>query len=279
MIISNYIRTHGFYSAHIPAMNYHHYKKNFANNERKLLLLHGIRLGGLLTWEPVIRNFNEWSDILLPDLPGAGSLNPMNKTIYDFDLEVLLEAIINLIEQLDWQQFDLAGYSFGGFLSMMLAQRLKNRVSRHFILESALLIDLPENLPTSTAGLNPIAELMQTNPARGNQSFSETVYGKNVRPVSLAFKPIPNPNPLGFGNLLKILISIYNYDDIWSIINAQNNVTMLVTEPAFEPRKNIIDVVLKKYPWKIVTMHNVDHSVIFTNPNEVAVHLKEWYLS
>lgn len=274
-----YIRQHGFYKAHIDQLHFHTYKCETEEN-KKLLMLHGIRLGGIETWNSVIPELKGWNEILVPDLPGAGALNPLNQTDHDFDLEILLQSIINLIEQHRWKNFDIVSLSYGGFLSMMLAQHLKDRIKRQFIIESALLINTVEKLHLAADSLNNIAELMKTSPALGNEYFSKLVSNEQSQ-FSIKANTRPIHNPLGFANLLRILTKIYcaSEKEIWSIIDAQKNVTTLLTEPASIEKKNMLAAITKRQAWNVVTVENSDHSIVFREPLRIANILNHWNIS
>lgn len=272
------MRQHGFYTAHIPNIHFHYYKNTAISYHKPLVLLHGIRLGGIETWEPIVQQLQGWSDILVPDLPGAGALNPLNKTDHDFDLAILLQALKNLIDLQKWESFDLVGYSYGGFLSMMLAPLCRPNIAHHFLIESALLIDTVDNLSLAGDGLNNIAELMKSNPVAGNQYFSTLVSNNSSRNFSLKANIRPIHNPLGFANLLKILTEIYKApkDEIWTVINAQPPVTTLLCEPTHEARYNMLTAIRKYHPWNIFYIRNANHGVVFSNPDIIAKALNSW---
>jgi pimeloyl-ACP methyl ester carboxylesterase len=275
---SSYIHFHYQYTSFIPGLHYHIYKNSNNSSGEKLLLLHGSRLGGLETWDAIVRELRGWSEILVPDLPGVGALNPLNKTDHDFDLAALLQALVDLLDLCRWSNFAVLGYSFGGFLSMVLAQHLGTRILRHFNIESALLSDTVENLPVIGERLNSIAELMNSNPTFGNQRFSELVSSSNKRRFALKSNTRPIPNPLGFANLIKIMTKVYfSPEVVWSIINAQKSITTLLTMPATEGKLNMLACIQKIHPWKVATIENVDHSVVFNNPKAVAKKINEWF--
>jgi pimeloyl-ACP methyl ester carboxylesterase len=271
-----YNYTHETYESYHQKLHYHLYKFDNSYSDRKLIMLHGIRLGGLETFHPVTKNLNQWSEVLVPDLQGAGSLNPMNKTDHDFDLEMMLQSLTDLIDLHGWTDIDLLGYSYGGFLSKMLAMKLEKRILRHLIIESALLIDAVENLPAVGMRLTEIAELMHTNPDLGNQQFSELVSDPKQRRISLRLNTRPVHNPLGFANLLKIISKVYCDGDIWSIIEAQKSVTNFLSIPISAEKQNLLASIRKRREWKVINIDVPDHSFVFTHPELVANKINQW---
>ena len=275
---STYDRQQGTYTAHIEGMNYHLYKNRNPDAKGRLLMLHGIRLGGIETWESIIRQLNQWSEILVPDLPGVGLLNPMNQTDHDFSLDDLVRSISQLIKQHDWDQFDMVGYSFGGFLSMFLAQHLNNKIVHHCVIESALLVDAIESLPSAVNNLNHIAALMQSNPEQGNECFSELVSNNNARKFAITSNRRPIHNPLGFANLIRIIASAFSEPVayIWSTINEQKNMTMILSTPLSTKKTKMLASIGKEQDWNILFMDKTDHSIVFTDADRVACLLNQW---
>lgn len=279
MAIHSYDKEHGMYAT---TFHFHRYHNKQADHEGKLLLLHGIRLGGIETWEPIVEKLTGWSEILVPDLPCSGSLNPPNTTSHDFTLQQLLDPIVELIAQHQWKSFDLVGYSYGGFLSLFLARMLSNHVQNHVIIESALLVDAIENLHCAGKGLMQIAELMHYDPERGNQRFSENVYRRATRQFALVANTLKTANPLGFANLVQLLNQVYKQpvEALWELLEAQKNMTMLMTKPLSIEKSNMLDSITQRCPWKIDYIDNADHSVLFSEPHRIAKTLsqlkREW---
>ena len=119
-----YQRTKKEYTSKLGDLYYHHYTN--ADNTKKgacLLLLHGSRLAGLETWDSITKYLDNWSEILVPDLPGVGSLNPLNTSDSDFTLDFIINYLTSIINSHKWKFYNIASYSFGGLLSPYL--RLK----------------------------------------------------------------------------------------------------------------------------------------------------------
>ncbi len=267
---SHYNRQHGLW--YHDKMHFHHYQ-DATQPKRCLLMLHGIRLGGVETWEPIIRYLSGWSDILVPEIPGVGALNPQNQTDHDFDLDMLLEGLTQLVQQHHWTQFDIMGYSYGGFLSLMLTQRLRHCVVHQIIFESALLVDKIENLHSSGSGLNKVADVMRTDAVTGNQHFSDMVFAKKPpRQFSLTTQKLKVYNPLGFANLISILTKIYllPVSELWKIVDEQSQVTLLMTLPLAVEKKNMLQSIQPRCDWRVIYIDNADHAELLVNPERMA---------
>lgn len=102
-------------------------------------MLHGAGVSGELTWSLIIRRLEHWSSILVPDLRGTGKSRHPSRQEHSFTAEQLLHDIKLLLEKHAWTEFDVAGYSFGGMLAMLLKQSLGTRIGHAFLLEPALL--------------------------------------------------------------------------------------------------------------------------------------------
>lgn len=265
-MINRYQRQHGWW--HDNKMHFHLYRDP-QQPYRCLLLLHGIRLGGVETWEPIIRDLTEWSDILVPEIPGVGALNPLNESDHDIDLETLLTSLIALIERHKWVEFDVFGYSYGGFLSMMLGNRLKNRIKNSIVFESALLADEVENLHQAGTGLLRIANIMRTDAIKGNESFSEIVFAKkSPRQFPISTQKLKVYNPLGFVNLISILNEIYllPVPELWKIIENQPRLILLMTLPLATEKIKMLRCFQERCSWKVIYLENADHATVLTNP-------------
>ena len=82
---------------------------------RRLLLLHGAGVAGEITWTYVANYLTEWDEILIPDFAGMGKsrfLHQQAPRLGDY-----VQQIEELLSALDWSEYDVAGYSFGGLVA------------------------------------------------------------------------------------------------------------------------------------------------------------------
>ena len=106
---------------------------------RRLVMLHGGGVAGKFTWESIIVHLNAWSEILVPDLRGAGDTHYPGQTEHPFEIEEVAHDLLALVAHLDYTTFDVAGYSFGGLVAMVFKTLLPHAVQNTFLLEPALL--------------------------------------------------------------------------------------------------------------------------------------------
>jgi pimeloyl-ACP methyl ester carboxylesterase len=252
---------------------FHLYKFNTDKN-RKLLLVPGSRLGGVETWEALTPYLQEWSEIIIVEIRGAGSLNSID-TAYSphstFTRDDLLNDILRIVEKNHWQQFDLISYSFGGYLSMLLKQKYPEIVQNHVLLESALLAETDENLDQLANELEHIAQLVLSDTAAANTLFTKLVnpHARQFQIKTSDYRPIHNP--AGFSNLMMILCDAYRNSNRWALIKDQGKITSILTEYAPTGAHQMAEQIQKKFPlWKFEYIAQENHSMLFVKPEWTA---------
>ena len=120
---------------------YRIYRNQHNPNGRKILMLHGAGVDGAFTWEPMLRHLSHWGTLLIPDLRGMGQSVPLPEDREEsaFTVEQVVEDVRALLDYLGWFECDLAGYSFGGLIAMLLKQQRSSGFQKTYLLESALL--------------------------------------------------------------------------------------------------------------------------------------------
>ncbi|MEL0638664.1 alpha/beta hydrolase [Marinomonas sp. TI.3.20] len=242
---------------------------------RKLLLLHGSRLAGLDTWGRVVPNLTEWSEILIPDLPGVGSNNPQNVTDHDFTLSMIIDSIKSLIDKYGWSEFDLVGYSIGGFIGSAFLKAYPDMILNQLIIESALFVVPEKKLSEVGVTMNEIADLMLTDPDKGNNTFSDLVSSNQRKfPLSTSVRPIHNA--LGFANLLRILGGFCLSDKVLPLIDCQRNTTLVVTEYSTREANEMAFHIKQRISCEVISIPNFDHSFVFVDPIMTANLINNW---
>ena len=99
-----------------------------------LLLCHGF-LGSAENFESWYAALAERRTLVIPDLPGFGSSDPLHT---EHSAEAMADAVEPLLEQLDIDRFDLGGLCLGASPALVLAARHRDRVGR-LILHTPLL--------------------------------------------------------------------------------------------------------------------------------------------
>ena len=93
----------------------------------KLLMLHGFGANHRY-FLPSVEYLKKDYDILIPDLPGFGLSDTLKKENVSF--EDYVEVITDLYEFLEFKPFNLISHSFGGVLSIILAQKYKKDIEK-----------------------------------------------------------------------------------------------------------------------------------------------------
>ncbi len=101
-----------------------------------LVALHGAGVAGALTFAPMLPRLAGYRDVLVPDLYGAGQTRH-GAGERPFEMDELADHLLRWILGFDFQDIDLAGYSFGGLVAMMIAAPLGIR--RLTLIEPALM--------------------------------------------------------------------------------------------------------------------------------------------
>jgi pimeloyl-ACP methyl ester carboxylesterase len=106
---------------------------------RRLLLLHGGGVAGGVTWGGILPHLKHWNEILVPDLRGTGKTRYPDHQEHGFEAEEVVADLAALLDHLDWDKFDLGGYSYGGLIAMLLKAARPAAVENTYLLEPALL--------------------------------------------------------------------------------------------------------------------------------------------
>lgn len=99
-----------------------------------LLLLHGFGGNGLWTWKRQVRALSRTHTLIIPDLLWFGashSLGPLEP-----GLAVQVDTMAALLDHLGQARVDVMGISYGGFVTLLLAQRHPERVASVIIVDS-----------------------------------------------------------------------------------------------------------------------------------------------
>ncbi len=252
------------------SIHYTIYKKN-DDSQRKILFIPGSRLGGLETFESLVDLLGSYSEIIISEIRGAGPISPLCTSNNSFTIADLMDDLFEILEQENWSQFNVVGYSFGGLLSMLLKETLKKKILNHVIIESALLAESDARLLKLADELDQIATIIEHDPEEGNDRFTQLVVPQNK-----IFPAFENPrrtiyNPLGFSNLLSILSHSYRTLDRWALILNQDHITSILSEYAPEGTQAMMQCIESRCPsWKIEHVKGCGHGFIMSKPKKAA---------
>jgi len=111
-----------------------HYHEDGSGNKEKMVLIHGSGPGvsALANWRLVIPKLSESVHVFAPDIVGFGNTDKVNKDEYTLDLWV--NHLISFIESISDEPVYLIGNSFGGALSLHVAQRRPDLVKKMMLM-------------------------------------------------------------------------------------------------------------------------------------------------
>jgi pimeloyl-ACP methyl ester carboxylesterase len=116
-----------------------------------LLLLHDF-LVSHLEWEEVLGPLAEHFFVVAPDLPGFGESEKPNPSRYAYTIEVLSEAVVDVIAALGVGRASIVGHGLGGAIAITLAAEHAELVQR-LVLVDALCYPPPRKIAPQIAHL------------------------------------------------------------------------------------------------------------------------------
>lgn len=246
-----------------------------AATTRPLLLLHGAGVAGELTWKGVVAHLQPRSTILIPDLRGAGSTLSANGVEDPFTADQVVDDIIALLDEQEIEHFDVAGYSFGGLMTMLLKQRLKERVIDTTLLEPGLLerADI-EEMRRMRAGYREAARsIRESNGEKGIDRFLALIAphrSLNPRVEKLIISRLAY-RPQGLANALDCVTNAIMSLDRDALIAAQQRVLSIVGGNSPNTLRDYHKQLAKTQPqWQSVELTGTDHSLPFQKPRHIA---------
>ena len=256
-----------------------------AKTARRLVLLHGAGIAGELTWTYVVNYLKSWQEILVVDFAGMGKSHFTSTETPSLD--DYASQIQELLAALDWQHFDLAGYSFGGMVTTRLLRQHAG-IDLCFLLEPALLSGTTsESLIAKAHRYRSMADHLDRNP--NDQAmyleFLDIVSPKRrASPASdrIAISRL-KPNQTGFCQALRAvsteieqapeaLLSWVSSRPGMSFVGALSSDEMQIRQQQLEQSGS---------DWFGRVIAGADHSLVFTHPKQVARLMDErlsWHL-
>jgi len=256
-------------------ITYRLYKNPDLDSTRKLVLLHGAGVAGVDTWEMITAFLTHWGEVLVPDQRGMGDTQYPDGQEYAFKTQELVADMNALVDHLGWWDFDLAGYSMGGLVSLLFKQQHSDRVGKQFLLEAAVLdrscwnstIELRQRY-SDAAG-----QLRQDNVRHGVVGFLDAISpNRRVSPQveELTISRL-GQRPEGFANALDCVTHAINEIDRDSLVAAQGDVTSFIGGNSVELMHEYQKELAERLPnWHYFMMPGTDHSLPYQKPRQIA---------
>ncbi|GAA0784962.1 alpha/beta fold hydrolase [Marinobacterium sediminicola] len=256
-------------------LHYRLYRNRQVSSSRRLLLIHGAGVAGEDTWHMLIAFLTQWSEVLVPDLRGAGNSHYPDRQEHGFDVHALVNDMSALVDHLGWWQFDLGGYSLGGLVSMLLKQRQRDRIGKQYLLESAVL-DRPDW--DSTVELRrryseAAVHLRSEDRDQGIRQFLDTISPNrkvSAQTESVAVSRLAR-RPLGFAHSLDAVTAAINTIDREELLSAQGDVSSFIGGQSVELMHQLhLSLAERMANWHYFMVPGTDHSLPFQKPRQIA---------
>lgn len=257
------------------AIHYRRYLHREVVGGRRLLLLHGAGVAGRHTWEGLQSFLTGWSEILVPDLRGAGETLSLDGEEQPFTVTDLVDDVEHLLVSLDWSEFDLGGYSLGGLVSMLLKQRRPGWVKKQYLLESAIL-DRPDWQETVTIReqYSEAAQWLHNAQAEvGIKRFLDTISpNRRVSPqVETLTVARLGERARGFAHSLEAVTHAIRTLNREEILAAQGDVSSLIGGLSVDPMHQLHRGLAERMPnWHYFLIAGTDHSLPYQKPRQIA---------
>lgn len=256
---------------------YRLYRNPEISSKRRLVLLHGAGVAGVDTWEHIVAFLTHWSEVLVPDQRGMGDTYYPDGKEHTFGAQDLVGDLNALVDHLGWWEFDLAGYSMGGLVSLLFKQQHSDRVRKQFLLESAVLdrpcwestVELRNQLSGATVHLRGKADIEMgitnfLNAISPNRKVSPQV--EKVTIERLGYRPE------GFANALECVTKAIKQIDREQLVAAQGDVTSFIGGNSVDLMHQYQRELAERLPnWHYFLMAGTDHSLPFQKPRQIAV--------
>lgn len=254
---------------------YRVYRHSNISTGRRLLLIHGAGVAGRHTWEALQRFLTGWSEILVPDLRGAGETQRFDGEEHPFSVVDLVDDVDALVSELSWDQFDLAGYSLGGLVAMLLKQRLPHQIAKQYLLESAALDrhDWSETLSVRRALTQAADVLHGSDTEAGIRQFLDTISpNRRISPQveRLTIERLAQ-RAKGFAHALESVTEAIKELDREQLLAAQGDVTSFIGGLSVDPMHQLHRHLAERLPnWHYFLVNGTDHSLPYQKPRQIA---------
>jgi len=268
-------------------MFYRIYRNQRNPHGRRMLMLHGAGVDGGFTWEPTLHHLHSWGEVLVPDLRGMGGSLPLQsgqvmtreqaeQSEPEFNIEQVVEDVSALLDYLGWFEMDLAGYSFGGLVAMLLKQRRSSAFVNTYLLEPAFMerTDLSEMCQVRES-YSHAAQMMREgeSPEPGITQFLNLISPKRSKSLRVEHATVHRlmHRVRGFSLALDAVTDAVRRLDRETLLAAQSNVISFVGNKSLDTMKACHQYQQEhRNSWQYFEVAGADHSLPFQKPTRIA---------
>jgi pimeloyl-ACP methyl ester carboxylesterase len=266
---------------------------------RRIVLLHGAGVAGELTWTFVANYLKHWDEVLVPDLLGMGESYFESSDQLAFTIEDICHSLQGLLRHLEWDAYDLVGYSLGGLVALELnadtKRQFNNQLTPDTTINSLCLIEpalFSDHSLTSALDFRqlflPLAANIKLEPHNDKHflDFLNLVSPNRKRSAhvdKLAIQRL-KLRPLGFANALTAVSEFADRLDEFKlqhliatipkglgIVGGLSHSGLLLAQQKIQHQ-------LKSQSklWHIESLANADHSLVYVRPKTLAGLINEY---
>ena len=272
---SHHHRVTGSFVSGDQQICYRLYENHYAAGARRLVLLHGAGVAGVDTWEHMLPFLKGWRWLLVPDLRGMGATTALDGVERRFSVEEVAEDVLELLDHLQWHPCDLAGYSFGGLVALLMKAAQPHRFEKQYLLESALLDRAAQSeVVRLRERYSLAAQLMRDSaqPEQGIRLFLDTIAPNRIpspRAEALTIARLAR-RPLGFAYALDAVTDASRRIERGELLDLQGDVSSLIGGRSVEPMHHFQRQLAELLPaWHYHPIAGCDHSLPFQKPRQI----------
>jgi pimeloyl-ACP methyl ester carboxylesterase len=266
---------------------------------RRIVLLHGAGVAGELTWSFIVNYLKHWDEVLVPDLLGMGESYFELSDRLAFTIEDICHSLQCLLRHLEWDAYDLVGYSLGGLVALELnaetKRELNNQLTPDTTINSLCLIEPALFSDQSVASaldfrqlFVPLAANIKLEP-HNDKHFLDflNLISPNRKPNAhvdkLAIQRL-QLRPMGFAHALAAVSNFADHLDEFKlqhliatipkglgIVGGLSHSGLLLAQQKIQHQLKC-----QSKLWHIESLANTDHSLVYVRPKTVASLINEY---
>lgn len=243
---------------------------------RRLLLLHGGGVAGKITWGGILPHLKHWNEILVPDLRGTGKTYYPDHREHAFEAEDVVADNMALLDHLEWNKFDMGGYSYGGMIAMLLKAARPTAVGNTYLLEPALLgkMNDEESIRSRELILHAAKRLRDLdNLEEGLELFLDAIAPGRSRGSrnEAIIRARLSHRPVGLACAIECVAHAAKRLDRQHLINAQTMVSSFIGSRSHPTGyQRCLEIAANRSDWACHLIEGADHALPFQKPELIA---------